>query len=256
MGSRVDVWEVKSRPPVKAIECGYARNYHEKYSRGPALGRGGFGVVAVVTDKDTGKEYACKSINKFLEGDVSDKKQERHIGNIRREVAVLRRLRGTLNVAHLKQAYEDDRDVHVVMEFCRGGELWHRIGNKHYAERTVSNELSGTLEQLAHTRSSVTCSVLLQVASFMRAVLRTLSQCHSHRILHRDVKPGNFMLLNDSDRAPLKAIGISFAAGHPGCCTEHPVHNYNFCHADFGLAVFYDPGGLPRTDLGLEGTPW
>jgi len=26
-------------------------------------------------------------------------------------------------------------------------------------------------------------------------------------ILHRDVKPGNFMLLNDSVRAPLKAIG-------------------------------------------------
>lgn len=30
----------------------------------------------------------------------------------------------------------------------------------------------------------------LQVASYMRAVLRTLSQCHHHRILHRDVKPG------------------------------------------------------------------
>jgi calcium-dependent protein kinase len=27
-------------------------------------------------------------------------------------------------------------------------------------------------------------------------------------------------------------------------------------HTDFGLAVFYDPAKLPRTDLGLEGTPW
>lgn len=39
------------------------------------------------------------------------------------------------------------------------------------------------------------------------------------------------MLLNSDDRAPVKAI-------------------------DFGLAVPYDPEQLPRTDLGLEGTPW
>ncbi len=39
------------------------------------------------------------------------------------------------------------------------------------------------------------------------------------------------MLLNEDDRAPLKAI-------------------------DFGMAVFFDPDKLPRTDLGLEGTPW
>lgn len=44
-------------------------------------------------------------------------------------------------------------------------------------------------------------------------------------------QPGNFMLLDDSERSPLKAI-------------------------DFGLAVPFDPEDLPRTDLGLEGTPW
>jgi calcium-dependent protein kinase len=70
-----------------------------------------------------------------------------------------------------------------------------------------------------------------QVASYMRAVLRTLAQCHSHRILHRDIKPGNFMLLDESERSPLKAI-------------------------DFGLAVPFEAADLPLTDLGLEGTPW
>ena len=71
------------------------------------------------------------------------------------------------------------------MELCRGGELIRRIGARHYSERTV--------------------------ASYMRAVLRTLVQCHGARILHRDVKPGNFMLLNDDERSPLKAVDFGLA---------------------------------------------
>ena len=54
------------------------------------------------------------------------------------------------------------------MEVCSGGELHHTIGEHHYSERTV--------------------------ASYMRAVLRTLAQCHSHHILHRDIKPGVYLL--------------------------------------------------------------
>ncbi len=41
----------------------------------------------------------------------------------------------------------------------------------------------------------------------MRAVLRTLAECHAQHILHRDIKPGNFMLLTEAEDAPLKAIG-------------------------------------------------
>ena len=41
----------------------------------------------------------------------------------------------------------------------------------------------------------------------MRGVLRTLAQCHKRHILHRDVKPGNFLLLNNKEDAPIKAIG-------------------------------------------------
>ena len=50
-------------------------------------------------------------------------------------------------------------------------------------------------------------------------------------VLHRDVKPGNFMLSGRDERAPIKAI-------------------------DFGLAAFFEEKDLPRDDLGIEGTPW
>jgi hypothetical protein len=80
---------------------------------------------------------------------------------------------------------------------------------------------SGTLVVTAgqwHTGSNSSCgklgcslavvfALLCQVGSYMRAVLRTLAQCHHARILHRDIKPGNFMLLTEAEDAPLKAIG-------------------------------------------------
>jgi hypothetical protein len=58
--------------------------------------------------------------------------------------------------------YEDDEQVHIITEYCAGGELSFAISQRHYSERTV--------------------------ASYMRAVLRTLAQCHAHHILHRDIK--------------------------------------------------------------------
>ncbi|CAL5220717.1 g2773 [Coccomyxa viridis] len=206
MSSRIDAWEVNKHTEYKPVKCGYADGFLEKYELGEELGRGGFGVVRVVTHRQNGKQYAAKSIKKLLQvPNLPIQRQAAHLANVKREVSVLYRLRGTLNVVNFIEALEDDEDVHIIMELCTGGELAHSLAKRHYSERTV--------------------------ASYMRAVLRTLAQCHSHRILHRDIKPSNFMLLNNSDRSPLKAI-------------------------DFGLAVFFEPGQLPRTDLGLEGTPW
>ena len=42
-------------------------------------------------------------------------------------------------MAAFEEAYEDRDNVYIVTELCRGGELWHRIGEKHYSERTVSD---------------------------------------------------------------------------------------------------------------------
>lgn len=76
-----------------------------KYDAGGALGQGGFGSVTVVSERATGKQFACKTITKRLDiPDVSENKQKQHVDNIQREIAVLRKLRGTLNVVYLEEA--------------------------------------------------------------------------------------------------------------------------------------------------------
>lgn len=56
------------------------------------------------------------------------------------------------------------------------------------------------MQLLSRAEHLATCTIFrgsdwyLQVASYMRSVLRTLTQCHSNHILHRDVKPGTFKI--------------------------------------------------------------
>ena len=118
-----------------------------------------------------------KTIPKVLtDPAASERKRADQIPYLRREVEVLLALRGTLNVANLEEVFEDGTHVHLVLELCSGGELLARTrqagagpGGKgaprHYSERTA--------------------------ASFLRACLRTVAQCHAKRIIHRDIKPEN-----------------------------------------------------------------
>jgi calcium-dependent protein kinase len=126
------------------VDLGYPRNIEDKYEFGKELGKGGNGVVREVTYRESAEVFACKAIAKELTGDVSDKKKAGHIDSIRRELEVLRRLSGSLNVVRLIDVYEDEQNVYVVQELCKGGELWHRIGERHYSERTVSITASWT----------------------------------------------------------------------------------------------------------------
>ncbi|MEW5299735.1 MAG: hypothetical protein WDW36_002721 [Sanguina aurantia] len=186
-------------------DFGFSRDFDDKFETIKEIARGGNGVVSLVIERETGKERACKRLPKQPKEDASDAKRMGYVESLRREVAVLTMLKGSLQVAQLVEVFETDSEVQIVMELCRGGELHQRIGSTHYSERTA--------------------------ASYMRSVLRTLAQCHSHHILHRDVKLGNFLLVDDSARSPLRAV-------------------------DFGLAVPFDPESLPMKNLPLEGTPW
>jgi len=102
---RVDVWDVQAAALEPAPTLGLPRGLEERYTLGRTLGRGGFGLVRAATSVATGLEYACKTISKTLDlPDVSPAKRAQHLEGIGREIAVLRRLRGTLNVVSLEEA--------------------------------------------------------------------------------------------------------------------------------------------------------
>ncbi len=77
---------------------------------------------------------------------ASPLKRADHKYAIQRELDAVRKLRGALNIAAFEDAYEDNEHVYIITELCRGGELWHRVGDKHYSERTVSSCLAVQLE--------------------------------------------------------------------------------------------------------------
>ena len=50
---------------------------------------------------------------------------------------VLRLLSACLNVAQFKGVYEDEENIHILMEWCKGGELTGAIAMAHYSEHKV-----------------------------------------------------------------------------------------------------------------------
>jgi calcium-dependent protein kinase len=148
---------------------GFPRNMKEKYSLGKVLGAGSFGVVRRCTECSTGKKYAVKSIPKMPK---NHKCTPRYLLKLQTEVDSMGQLGSSLDAVYLKDVFEDDAAIHLVMELCEGGSVLDRLKDGEYSER--------------------------QVAHIMRSVLRFLSQCHSKGIVYRDVKPENFMLLHSA----------------------------------------------------------
>lgn len=105
----------------------------QTYELGRELGRGEFGITYLCTDKSSGEVFACKSISKKKLRTRVD------IEDVRREVEIMKRLPAHPNIVSLKDTYEDDNGVHLVMELCEGGELFDRIvARGHYTERAAA----------------------------------------------------------------------------------------------------------------------
>lgn len=115
------------------LENPTGHNIEEFYELGRELGRGEFGITYMCTDKSSGEILACKSISKKKLRTRVD------IEDVKREVEIMKHLPKHPNIVTLKDTYEDDSAVHLVMELCEGGELFDRIvARGHYTERAAA----------------------------------------------------------------------------------------------------------------------
>lgn len=63
---------------------------------------------------------------------------------------------------------------------------------------------------------------MLQVKSFLYQMLRALVYCHTHRILHRDLKPQN-LLIDSSGSLKLADFGLARGFSMPMRTYTHEV---------------------------------
>lgn len=167
-------------PKLTVLKDPTGHEIEKQYSLGQELGRGEFGITYLCTDKFSGEVLACKSISKHKLRTAVD------IEDVRREVEIMRHLPQHPNIVSLKDTYEDDGDVHLVMELCEGGELFDRIvARGHYTERAA--------------------------AAVTKTIVEVVQMCHKHGVMHRDLKPENFLFGNKKENAPLKAIDFGLS---------------------------------------------
>jgi len=167
------------------------RGFHCAYAfTGEEIGRGAYGRIRAVHPvgaSDNARTLACKSLPKRrLEGE-NDEQWSRRLQNIRAEIHAMAVMRSSLSAARLEGAYEDDHEVHLVMERLHGSPVRFERGQRMYSEN--------------------------EVAHILRSVCRLLAQMHSRNLVHRDVKHSNFCFVRpDNPKSPLKAIDFGTAA--------------------------------------------
>lgn len=149
--------EEENRAPVVQR---FITNIHDSYDFIHELGQGTFASVSLMRHKATGIERAVK----ILEQD-----NPAPLVTIEREYDILKELNHP-NIARLVETYHWDRHHHLVMEYCRGGNLFESL-----------ERFGGFPEQAA--------------ANIMTQLMSALNFAHNKGIIHRDLKPENILLL-------------------------------------------------------------
>lgn len=141
------------------------------YTIGKTLGEGSFGKVKAGVHNLTGVPVAIKIVDKI------------HAPSVVREVETWRQMHHR-HIAQLYEVITTESKIHMVMEYCSGGEAFDYI-----VKNGKISEESG------------------QAQSIFSQIVEAVGYCHSHGFVHRDLKLENILLNNDGQ---VKLIDFGF----------------------------------------------
>lgn len=156
--------------------------FYARYEPREVLGRGLVSVVRKCIEKSTGLEFAVKII------DIGSDEGKKIVDETKREIVILKELRGDENVILLHESFETASFIFLVLEFCPQGELFD------YMTRVVTVSSKKTRQ-------------------IMHRLLSVLAHMHSKFIVHRDIKPEN-ILLDENMNIKVSDFGFATFVSH------------------------------------------
>ena len=146
------------------------------------LGKGGYGKVYQVKNKKTGEIRACKHLSKLV---------LKNLDKFEREINILINSDHP-NIIKIYEVYESQRSLYLVMEECKGGEIFDRI-IEHIQSKNMYSEKDA--------------------AEMFQQVMSAIEYCHNNGICHRDLKPENLLYKNQGPEKdnPIKVIDFGLS---------------------------------------------
>lgn len=201
------------------------------YALDSEIGKGSFALV--YRAHHTAAPHQLVAVKSVIRSKLSSKLLE----NLEGEISILKSMRHT-NIVDLRDCLYTDQHIHLIMEYCPGGDLSmyiHKHGQVAPWDGDAQTNPLAAAQRAKFPHPEYGGLNEHMVRSFLAQLVSAVRFLRSGDIVHRDIKPQNLLLQIPDDEC--------LASGHP---REIPLIKV----ADFGFARNLPAASLAKTLCG------